>query len=125
VAIRPRHVVVTANHHRSDRDRLEIPIQSVPQLTQPQIQAASDKLIERLNSRSLEERRLVLRGIIAEVRAERVGKQIFALITYYYPLGPPFELAPMLPTSLVPVGAQLHRQLFSYPAVYEEKTRSK
>lgn len=107
-----------------------LPIQSVPRLTQAQIQAASDKLIGRLQNGTLEERRQILRGILAEVRAERVGKQIFALVTYYYPFtgeSPPFDQAPkdgtMLPISPAPLGAQLHRQLFSYPA--EEKARSR
>ena len=114
---------------RKDLEQLEIPIQTVPRLTQGQIQAASDKLIGRLQNGSLEERRQILRGVLAEVRAERVGKRVFALITYYFPFGksPPFEVAPMdgtmLPISLAPMGAQLHRQLFSYPV--EEKPRSR
>jgi ParB-like chromosome segregation protein Spo0J len=117
---------------RKDLERLDVPIQSVPRLTEGQIRAGSDKLIERLKKSSPEERRQLLRGILAEVRAERVEKRIFALVKYYYPFtgdAPPFDDAPkdgtMLPISLTPLGALLHRQLFSYPAVLEERPRSR
>ncbi len=99
---------------KKDLERLDIPIQPIPRLTQPQIETASKRLIQRLTSGSLEERRQALRGIVESIRAERVGKKIYALVTYYYP--PPFDHAPMLPMPLVPMGAQLYRQLFSYPA---------
>ncbi len=100
---------------KKDLDRLEIPIQPVTRLTKPQIVAASALLIDRLNNGTLDERRQALRGIVESIRAERVGRKIYALITYYYP-APPFDHAPMLPMSVVPMGAQLYRQLFSYPA---------
>lgn len=104
---------------------LEIPIEPVPDLSPDQIETASKRIIERLKSRSLEERREVLRGIIHEVLAERDGPRLEAFITYYYP--PPFDLAPTgsLSISLSPVGAQLYRQTFTYHVVSEKKTRSK
>lgn len=104
---------------------LEIPIEPVPDLTQEQIRAASQMLIDRLKSTSLEQRREVLRGIIHEVVAERSPDgRLEAFITYYYP--PPFEFAPKdsLPISLIPLGAQLYRQTFTYHAVSEKKSRS-
>lgn len=102
---------------------LDIPIETVPDLSRPQIESASKRLIERLNSSTLETRRETLRGIIHEVIAQRDGPTIEAFITYYHP--PPFNFAPtdVLSTSLSPVGAQLYRQTFTYPA--QEKTRSK
>jgi hypothetical protein len=104
---------------------LEIPIEPVPDLTQPQIETASKRLIERLRSKSLEERRETLRGIVHEVVAERDGPRLEAFITYYYP--PPFDLAPTgsLSMSLSPLGAQLYRQTFTYHIVSEKNTRSK
>jgi site-specific DNA recombinase len=104
---------------------LEIPIEPVPDLTQPQIENASKRLIDKLKSRSLEERREVLRGIIHEVVAERDGPRLEAFITYYYP--PPFDFAPeaSLSMSLIPLGAQLYRQTFTYHAVHEKQARSK
>ena len=99
---------------KKDLDRLDVPIQPVPRLTTPQIETASKRLIQRLTSGSLADRRQALRGIVESIRAERVGRKIYALITYYYP--PPFDDAPMLPISAVPMGALLYRQLFSYPA---------
>lgn len=103
---------------------LEIPIEPVPDLTQPQIELASKRLVERLKSKSLEERREVLRGIVHEVVAERDGPRVEAFITYYYP--PPFDLAPTdsLSMSRDPVGAHLYRQTFTYHIVSEKKTRS-
>lgn len=105
-------------------ERLEIPIEPVPELTQTQIESASKRLVDRLKSKSLEERREVLRGIVHEVVAERDGPRVEAFITYYYP--PPFDLAPTgsLSMSLIPVGAHLYRQTFTYHAVSEKKTRS-
>ena len=104
---------------------LEIPIETIPDLSQPQIETASKRLIERLNSSNLETRRETLRGILHEVVTERDGKELFALITYYYP--PPFDLAPTgdLSTSLIPVGALRYRQTFTYPVVSQEKARSR
>lgn len=117
---------------KKELDQLEIPIEPVPNLTQPQIVAASTKLRKRLNDAPLEEKRLHLKEIIFEVRAERVENHIFALITYWYPIpepSPPFDIAPMddtmLPMSRLPMGAPRYRQLFTYPAVAEIKTRSK
>ena len=104
---------------------LDIPIEPVPDLTQPQIETASNRLIERLKSKSLEERRETLRGIVYEVVAQRDGPRLETFITYYYP--PPFDLAPtgdFLPMSLHPVGAQLYRQTFTYHIISEKKTRS-
>lgn len=98
---------------KKDLERLDIPIQPVPRLSKPQLELASQHLIQRLTSGTVEERRQSLRGIVESIRAERVGKKIFALVSYYYP--PPFDEAPMLPMSVVPMGAQLYRQLFSYP----------
>ncbi|HEX6034830.1 MAG TPA: recombinase family protein [Anaerolineales bacterium] len=107
---------------------LEIPIQPVPRLSQPQIETGSKRLVDRLKNEPLEKRRELLRELVHEVTAERSGKHIFALITYYYP--PPFDLAPtddgkMLPITHAPVGALRYRQTFSYPVVSEETTRSK
>lgn len=103
---------------------LEIPIETVPDLTQPQIETASKRLLERLNSSTLETRRETLRGIIHEVIAQRNGKEIEAFITYYYP--PPFELSPTgsLSMSRASVGAPLYRQTFTYHVISEKKTRS-
>jgi len=116
--------------NKKDLDELNVPIQPMTRLTQPQIETASKDLKERLNSRFLETRRAVLRGIVHEMTAERADKNIFALITYYYPpenAGPPFDLAPtgILSMSPDPVGALRYRQTFSYPVISEEKPRSK
>jgi len=94
-------------------DELGIPIQAVPHRTQPEIDAASKAIIEALINAPVEQQRPLLRGIIHEVVAERDGKIIRGMITYYYP--PPFDLAPTLPTESDPVGAHLYRQTFSYP----------
>lgn len=104
---------------KKDIEQLDIPLQPVPPLTQPEIVTASQRLIQRLRSGTLEERRHALRGIVESIRTEKVGKKIYALITYYYP--PPFDPAPMLPMSLVPMGAPLYRQLFAYPCESKEK----
>ncbi len=104
---------------------LEIPIEPVQDLSQPQIETASKRLIERLSSSNLETRRETLRGIVHEVIAARDGIKLEAFITYYYP--PPFDLAPTgsLSMSLTPVGAQLYRQTFTYHIVSERKTPRK
>jgi site-specific DNA recombinase len=109
---------------RKELDELEIPIEPVPRLSPEKIELASKRLRQKIHDAPLEEKRRHLREIIAEIRAERSGKNIFALITFYYP--PPFDFAPMemLPISHAPVGAPRYRQLFSYPAVAEIKTRS-
>ena len=103
---------------------LLIPIEPVPNLTRDQIEQAAMQLRQKVRDAPLEEKRRHLHEIIAEVRAEKSGKNIFALITYYYP--PPFDLAPtdVLPMSHTPVGALRYRQLFSYPASMDI-TRSK
>lgn len=110
---------------RKELDELQTPIEPVPELTREQIERASTRLRQKIRAAPLEEKRLHLKEIIAEVRAERAGDRIYALITCYYPL--PFELAPMdgtmLPMSTAPVGAPRYRQLFSYPA--EDKPRSR
>ena len=102
----------------ADFKQLDVPIEHIPRLTQLQIDTASKKLIDRLTHSPIEEKRQILRGLLKEVRTERTGKRIFALITYWYP--PPFDFAPtagiMLPIPHAPVGAHLHRQLFSHPA---------
>jgi len=105
---------------------LEIPIEPVPDLSQPQIVSASNRLMEKLKSSNLETRRETLRGIIHEVVAERSSDgRLEAFITYYYP--PPFDLAPIgdLSMSLIPLGAQLYRQTFTYHVVSEKKPHSK
>jgi transcriptional regulator with XRE-family HTH domain len=109
----------------SELKELEIPIEPVPKLSQPQIESASKRLVERLKSKSLEERREVLRGIIHDVVADREGPKLELFITYYYP--PPFEFAPTgsLSIALSPVGAHLYRQTFTYHVISEKKTRSK
>jgi len=109
----------------SELKELEIPIEPIPNLSPPQIESASKRLIERLKSSNLETRRETLRGIIFEVVAERDGPRLEAFITYYYP--PPFDLAPTgsLSMSLTPVGAHLYRQTFTYHVVSETKTRPK
>ena len=98
---------------RAELDELGIPIQAVPHRTQPEIDAASKAIIEALIHAPVEQQRPLLRGIVHEVIAERDGKIIRGMITYYYP--PPFDLAPTLPTESDPVGAHLYRQTFSYP----------
>lgn len=110
---------------KKDIEQLEIPIEPVPDLTQPQIETASKLLVERLKHAPLETRRETLRGIVHEVVAVRDGPRVEAFITYYYP--PPFDLAPTggLSMSLVPVGAHLYRQTFTYHAISEKKTRSR
>jgi hypothetical protein len=98
--------------------KLEIPIEPVPDLTQPQIETASKRLIDKLKSKSLEERRETLRGIVYEVVAERDGPRVEAFITYYYP--PPFDLAPtgVLSMTLTPVGAQPKRHAIWHVFIY-------
>jgi DNA invertase Pin-like site-specific DNA recombinase len=99
---------------RTELDQLSTPIQSVPNLTSEQIETASKWLIKVLNNSPPEKLRQLLRGIIHEVVAERDGNIIRGMITYYYP--PPFDEAPnTLPKEPTPLGALLHRQLFSYP----------
>lgn len=104
-------------------DELNIPIETIPNLTRTQLESASKRLVERLQEATLETRREILRGIIHEVVAQRVGKTIEAFVTYYHP--PPFDIAPTesLSMSPTPVGAQLYRQTFTYHAI--EKARSK
>jgi len=123
---------------RVELDELGIPIQAVPQRTQLEIDAASKAIIEALINAPVEQQRPLLRGIIHEVIAERDGKIIRGMITYYYPPDceqssgrPPFDLAPLsaqagtLPTESDPVGASLYRQTFSYPFQSQEKPHSK
>lgn len=100
---------------RTELDQLTIPMESVPHLTPEQIEQASKSLIHVLNKAPPEQIRQLLRGIIHEVVAERDGRIIRGMITYYYP--PPFDSAPtgMLPMERTPVGALLHRQLFQFP----------
>ncbi|MDX1379301.1 MAG: hypothetical protein R3307_10650, partial [Anaerolineales bacterium] len=107
---------------RTELDGLNTPIQNVPHLTPEQIESASKELIHALNKAPPEKLRQILRGIIHEVIAEKEGKVLRGMVTYYYP--PPFDLAPtkMLPMEADPVGAYLHRQLFSHP--FEVKIRS-
>ncbi|HKI53530.1 MAG TPA: hypothetical protein VJ987_05350 [Anaerolineales bacterium] len=107
---------------RTELDQISTPIQRVPNLTPEQIETASKKLIHALNNSPPEQLRQLLRGIIHEVVAERDGNVIRGMITYYYPPvlseseGPPFDFAPtVLPKEPAPVGALLHRQLFSHP----------
>ena len=100
---------------KAELDELDIPIQPVPNLSQPQIETVSKILLEHLNNSPIETRRQILRSIVHSVVAERDGKIIRGMITYYYP--PPFDLAPVgaLPMESTPVGASLYRQTFSYP----------
>jgi site-specific DNA recombinase len=107
---------------RTELDELNIPIERVPHLTPEQIGRASKSLIHALNHSPPEQLRQLLRGIIHEVVVEREGKIIRGMITYHYP--PPFDSAPIgtLPMQPTPVGALLHRQLFSQP--FEIKPRS-
>ena len=129
---------------KAELDELLVPIQTIPHLSTAQIETASKVLIDRLNKAPIEKRRQILRGVVHEVRAERHGKIISALITYYYPptilpspLGRgqgeghgegedhPFDLAPMDDVlSMYPpsVGAHLYRQTFTYPV--DNKNRS-
>ena len=97
-------------------------MESVPHLTPPQIETASKGLIQLLSQSPPEQLRQILRGIIHQITAERDGNIIRGIITYYYP--PPFDFAPirMLPKEPTPMGAQLYRQIFSYP--FEAKIRS-
>lgn len=98
---------------KAELDELEIPIQTIPHLSTPQLDTASKRWIDILNNKPLEQRRQFLRGFVHEVRAERHGKIISALITYYYPPtlsgeeGPPFDSAPTDVLSMYPppVGA--------------------
>ena len=117
---------------KAELDELAIPIQTIPNLSTQQIESASKVLIDQLNKAPLEKRRQILRGIVHEVRAERHGKIISALITYYYPPNlsgaedPPFDSAPtdnVLSMYPPPVGAHLYRQTFTYP-VDTNKNRS-
>jgi hypothetical protein len=107
---------------RAELEGLNIPIQRVPNLTPEQIETASKSLIHALKNSPPEQLRQLLRGIIHGVVAEKDGKFVRGMITYYYP--PPFDLAPteMLPKEPIPVGALLHRQLFSHP--FEKQIRS-
>jgi DNA invertase Pin-like site-specific DNA recombinase len=108
---------------RTELDQLATPVESVPHLTQPQIEAASKELIHVLNRAPSEQIRQLLRGIISEITVERDGNSIKGIITYHYP--PPFDLAPtgtLLPIERSPVGALLHRQQFQFP--FEIKIRS-
>ena len=107
---------------RTELDELGIPIQKIPVRTQPEIDAASKAIIEALITAPVEQQRQLLRGIVHEVLAERDGKIIRGMITYYYP--PPFDLAPTLSMERDPVGALLYRQTFSYPFQTQEKTRA-
>ena len=123
---------------KAELDELLVPIQTIPHLSALQIETASKVWIDILSNAPIEKRRQILRGIVHEVRAERHGKTISALITYYYPptifpspsgrgqgegQDPPFD--PALTDDLLsmyppPVGAHLYRQTFTYPA--ESKT---
>jgi DNA invertase Pin-like site-specific DNA recombinase len=96
-----------------EHDRLQIPIQQIPQLTDEQIEEKARRLVERLSAAPMEERRLILRGLVQRISAEREGRTIRGLITYFYP--PPFDLAPMLSMESGSMGAPLYRQTFSYP----------
>ena len=107
---------------RAELDELGIPIQAVPHRTGPEIDAASKAIIEALIHSPIEQQRILLRGIVHEVVAERDGKIIRGMITYYYP--PPFDLAPTLSMERDPVGASLYRQTFSCPFQSQEKTRA-
>lgn len=98
---------------RTELDQLGIPIQAVPPRTQLEIESVSKAIIEALIHSPIEQQRQIVRGIVHEVVAERDGKIIRGMITYYYP--PPFELAPTLSITPAPVGALLYRQTFSYP----------
>lgn len=92
---------------RTELDELGIPIQPIPPRTQPEIDAASKAIIEALIHSPIEQQRILLRGLIHEVIAERDGKIIRGMITYYYP--------PVLSLERDLVGAHLYRQTFSYP----------
>ena len=103
---------------KMELEELDIPIQTIPHLSTPEIEAVSLALVEHLNHSPIEKRRQLLRGIVHDIIAERDGKHIRAFITYYYP--PPFDSIPTLSKSPDPVGAHLYRQLFTYPV--ESKT---
>jgi DNA invertase Pin-like site-specific DNA recombinase len=107
---------------RTELDELDIPIQRVPHLTTPEIEAASQAIIQALNNSPPETQRQILRGFVSEVTAERDGNIIRGMITYFYP--PPFDPAPTdpLPIESAPVGAHLYRQQFTY--AFEGKMKS-
>lgn len=100
-------------------DRLQLPVQAIPDLTDDQIRAFSARLVERLESAPLEQRRAILRALILKISVEREGRVLRGLITYCYP--PPFELPlpetgqGLLSMESSPMGAPRYRQTFSYP----------
>jgi len=110
---------------RKDLAELDVPLELITPLSQPQLVTASQTLLDLINNSTPEEKRQHLHAIIHEIRAERVGKAIFALVSYYFP--PPFDSAlTMLPMLRASVGAHRYRQLFTYPAsTGEQKPRSK
>ena len=105
-------------------DRLQIPLEPIPDLTDDQIQNISAQLVELLNAAPLEKRRQILRSFIHKITVERDGRIIRGLITYFYP--PPFPLPlpekgqGLLSMSPAPMGAPRYRQTFSYPFVFHK-----
>jgi site-specific DNA recombinase len=100
---------------KADLVELDIPLELIPALTPLEIERQSKQLLRLVNASKPEDQRQNLRAILHEIRAERVDKNIFALVSYYFP--PPFDSAPTgtLPILLLPVGAHRYRQLFTYP----------
>jgi hypothetical protein len=107
---------------RTEIEQLDIPIQNIPILTQPQIETASKEIIRLLTHSPPEQLRQLLRGLIHEVQVYREGNTITGVIQYFYP----FESAPteMLPIEPVPVGARIYRQRFTQPFEAEIKPHS-
>jgi DNA invertase Pin-like site-specific DNA recombinase len=101
-------------HTRTELKELEIPIQPVTALSPPELSALSKKLIHALTHAPLEDRRLLLRGILVNVFVERADQTIRGVVEYSYPFD--------LPMGGAPVGAQLYRQRFTLP--FETKARS-
>ena len=105
-------------------DRLQIPLELIPPLTDDEIRDRAVHVTERLSAAPMEQRRQILRGLIQKIVAERDGGTIRGLITYFYP-PPPFVEAPpetggaLLPMPPAPMGAHRYRQTFAQPFTIE------
>ncbi len=64
-------------------DRLQIPYVPVPALSDDQIKKQSENLIEKISAAPLEQRRQIIRSLVHKIVAERDGRTIRGLITYY------------------------------------------
>jgi len=96
-------------------------IMPVPNLSQPELQERSDRIIELLKTSDQERLRTILRALIAHVDVDRNSNQLTGTIYYYYP--PPLFILHEKNIMIIPFAELAMSSAYQYATTFSAQLR--